>query len=81
MRKEREERFQYYRRARSLSPSKHPCSCSQEAVSSSKVSAAMASEQKECLHHNHQEVVDGTRYSETLNIIIITYLQEEVESV
>ncbi|XP_026194981.1 stAR-related lipid transfer protein 9 isoform X2 [Anabas testudineus] len=61
LRKEREERFQNYRRARSLSPSKHPCSCSQEVFSSSKVSAAMPSRRKEYLQQLRQEVIDTTR--------------------
>ncbi|XP_035529303.1 stAR-related lipid transfer protein 9 isoform X1 [Morone saxatilis] len=61
LRQEREERLQTYRRARSLSPSKHPCSSSQDVASSSKVSAAMPSRRKEYLQHLRQEVIDSTR--------------------
>ncbi|XP_042356076.1 stAR-related lipid transfer protein 9 isoform X2 [Plectropomus leopardus] len=61
LRHEREERLQTYRRARSLSPSKHPRSSSQEAVSCSKVSAAPPSRRKEYLQQLRQEVIDSTR--------------------
>ncbi|XP_023127727.2 stAR-related lipid transfer protein 9 [Amphiprion ocellaris] len=61
LRQEREERLQTYRRARSLSPSKHPRSGPQEAVSSSKVPTAMPSRRKEYLQRLRQEVIDGTR--------------------
>ncbi|XP_051807030.1 stAR-related lipid transfer protein 9 isoform X2 [Acanthochromis polyacanthus] len=61
LRQEREERLQTYRRARSLSPSKHPCSAPQEDVSSSKVPAAMPSRRKEYLQRLRQEVIDSTR--------------------
>ncbi|KAM4542480.1 uncharacterized protein stard9 isoform 2-T2 [Odontesthes bonariensis] len=62
LRQEREERLQTYRRARSLSPSKHPGSSLQEAVSSSEGSAAPASRRLECLQQLRQEVIDGTRF-------------------
>uniref|UniRef100_A0A3P8SU89 Kinesin motor domain-containing protein n=1 Tax=Amphiprion percula TaxID=161767 RepID=A0A3P8SU89_AMPPE len=58
LRQEREERLQTYRRARS--PSKHPRSGPQEAVSSSKVPAAMPSRRKEYLQRLRQEVIDIT---------------------
>lgn len=61
LRQEREERLQTYRRTRSLSPSKHPRSSPQEAVSSSKTSAAMPSRRKEYLQQLRQEVIDSTR--------------------
>ncbi|XP_070834692.1 uncharacterized protein stard9 [Chaetodon trifascialis] len=61
LRQEREERLQTYRRARSLSPSKHPRSSAQEVISSSKVSAAMPSRRKEYLLQLRQEVIDSTR--------------------
>ncbi|XP_041827701.1 stAR-related lipid transfer protein 9 isoform X2 [Melanotaenia boesemani] len=61
LRLEREERLQTYRRARSLSPSKHPASSPQEAVSSSKVPAAMPSRRKEYLQRLRQEVIESTR--------------------
>ncbi|GLD47849.1 stAR-related lipid transfer protein 9-like isoform X1 [Lates japonicus] len=61
LRQEREERLQTYRRARSLSPSKHPCSAPQEAASSSKVSVAMPSRRKDYLQQLRQEVIDSTR--------------------
>ncbi|XP_039992589.1 stAR-related lipid transfer protein 9 isoform X2 [Xiphias gladius] len=61
LRQEREERLQTYRRARSLSPSKHPRSSPQEAASSSKVSAIMPSRCKEYLQQLRQEVIDSTR--------------------
>ncbi|KAM8737400.1 uncharacterized protein stard9 isoform 2-T2 [Acanthopagrus schlegelii] len=61
LRQEREERLQTYRRARSLSPSKHPRSSPQEAVCASKVSAAMPSRRKEYLQQLRQEVIDSTR--------------------
>ncbi|XP_031703688.1 uncharacterized protein stard9 isoform X4 [Anarrhichthys ocellatus] len=61
LRQEREERLQTYRRARSLSPSQHPRSSPQEAVSSSKVSAAMPSRRKEYQQQLRQEVIDSTR--------------------
>ncbi|XP_070698533.1 uncharacterized protein stard9 [Pempheris klunzingeri] len=61
LRQEREERLRTYRRARSLSPSKHPRSSSQEAVSSSNVSAAMPSRRKEYLQQLRQEVIDSSR--------------------
>ncbi|XP_070776842.1 uncharacterized protein stard9 [Enoplosus armatus] len=61
LRQEREERLQTYRRARSLSPSKHPRSSPQEAVFSSKVSAALPSRRKEYLQQLRQEVIDSTR--------------------
>lgn len=64
LRQEREERLQTYRRARSLSPSKHPRSAPQEAVSSSKVSAAMPSRRNEYLQQLRQEVIDSTRISD-----------------
>ncbi|XP_068436035.1 uncharacterized protein stard9 isoform X2 [Clinocottus analis] len=53
LRQEREERLQIHRRARSLSPSKHRRSSPQDAVPSSKVSAATASRRK--------EGIDGSR--------------------
>lgn len=62
MRQEREVRLQTYRRARSLSPSKHPRSFPQEAVPSPKVSAAMPSRRKDYLQQLRQEVIDSTRY-------------------
>ncbi|XP_026152404.1 stAR-related lipid transfer protein 9 isoform X2 [Mastacembelus armatus] len=58
-RQEREEQLQTYQRARSLSPNKHPCSCPQESVSSSKT--AMPSPRKEYLQQLRQEVIDSTR--------------------
>ncbi|XP_047197507.1 stAR-related lipid transfer protein 9 isoform X2 [Hippoglossus stenolepis] len=61
LRQEREERLQTYRRARSLSPSKHPRSATPEAASSSKVSAAVPSRRKEHLQQLRQEVTDSTR--------------------
>ncbi|XP_074515927.1 uncharacterized protein stard9 isoform X2 [Sebastes fasciatus] len=61
LRLEREERLLTYRRARSLSPSKHPRSSPQETVSSSKVSAAMPSRRKEHLQQLRQEVIVSTR--------------------
>ncbi|XP_044023111.1 stAR-related lipid transfer protein 9 isoform X2 [Siniperca chuatsi] len=64
LRQEREQRLQTYRRARSLSPSKHPRSSPQEAVSSSKVSAAMPSRRKEYLQQLSQEMIDSTRIPE-----------------
>ncbi|XP_071354232.1 uncharacterized protein stard9 isoform X2 [Trachinotus anak] len=60
-RQEREERLQTYRRARSLSPGKHPRSSSQEAASSSKVSPTMPSRRKEYLQQLRQEVINSTR--------------------
>ena len=51
MRQDREERLHISRRARSLSPSKHPRSSPPEAVSS-KVSAAMPSQRKESLQQS-----------------------------
>ncbi|XP_072220792.1 uncharacterized protein stard9 [Leuresthes tenuis] len=62
LRQEREERLRTYRRARSLSPSKHPGSSLQEAVSSSKGSAAPPSRRMECLQQLRQEVIDSTRF-------------------
>nr|XP_019953683.1 PREDICTED: stAR-related lipid transfer protein 9 isoform X1 [Paralichthys olivaceus] len=59
LRQEREERLQTYRRARSLSPSKHPRSSPQEAASSSKVPAAMP--RKEYLQQLRQEDTETTR--------------------
>nr|XP_046268168.1 stAR-related lipid transfer protein 9 isoform X2 [Scatophagus argus] len=64
LRQEREERLQTYRRARSLSPSKHPHCSAQEAVSSSKVSAVTPSRRKEYLQQLRQEVIDSTRIQE-----------------
>ncbi|XP_040916312.1 stAR-related lipid transfer protein 9 isoform X2 [Toxotes jaculatrix] len=61
LRQEREERLQTYRRARSLSPSKHPGASPQEAASPSKVPAAMPSRRKEYLQQLRQEVIDSTR--------------------
>ncbi|XP_069008807.1 uncharacterized protein stard9 isoform X2 [Embiotoca jacksoni] len=61
LRQEREERLQTYRRARSLSPSKRSRSSPQEAVSSSKVAAAMPSRRKEYLQRLRQEVIDSSR--------------------
>ncbi|KAM7376165.1 hypothetical protein PAMP_005910 [Pampus punctatissimus] len=61
LRQEREERLQTYRRARSLSPSKHPRSSPQETISSSKVCAAAPSRRKEYLQQLRQEVIDSTR--------------------
>ncbi|XP_044230583.1 stAR-related lipid transfer protein 9 isoform X1 [Thunnus albacares] len=61
LRQQREERLQTYRRARSLSPSKHPRSSPQEAVSSSKVSVATPSRRKDYLQQLRQEVIDSTR--------------------
>ncbi|KAM9707994.1 uncharacterized protein stard9 [Menidia menidia] len=61
LRQEREERLQTYRRARSLSPSKHPRSSPQEAVSSAKGSAALPSRRIEYLQRLRQEVIDSTR--------------------
>uniref|UniRef100_A0A3Q3J684 Kinesin motor domain-containing protein n=1 Tax=Monopterus albus TaxID=43700 RepID=A0A3Q3J684_MONAL len=61
LKQEREAHLQTFRRARSLSPSKHPHCCPQEAVSSSKVSAAMPSRRKEYLKQLRQEVIDSTR--------------------
>ncbi|XP_029316179.1 stAR-related lipid transfer protein 9-like [Cottoperca gobio] len=61
LRQEREQRLQTSRRARSLSPSKHPRSSPPEAVSSSKVSAAMPSRRKEYLQQLRQEVIDSSR--------------------
>ncbi|XP_028250655.1 stAR-related lipid transfer protein 9 [Parambassis ranga] len=61
LRQEREERLQTYRRARSLSPSKHPVSPLQEAVLSSKGPAAMPSRRKDYLQRLRQEVIDSTR--------------------
>ncbi|KAM4625215.1 stAR-related lipid transfer protein 9-like [Polymixia lowei] len=60
LRQEREARLQTYRRARSLSPSKHPRSPPQEATSSSRVSG-LPSRRKEYLQQLRQEVVDSTR--------------------
>ncbi|XP_031165843.2 stAR-related lipid transfer protein 9 [Sander lucioperca] len=62
LRQDREERLQTYRRARSLSPSKHPRSSPPEA--GSKVSAAMPSRRKEYLQQLRQEVIDGSRISD-----------------
>ncbi|XP_029349969.1 stAR-related lipid transfer protein 9 isoform X2 [Echeneis naucrates] len=59
LRQEREVRLQTYRRARSLSPSKHPCPALQEAASFSKVSTATPSRHKDYLLH--QEVIESTR--------------------
>ncbi|KAA8581954.1 hypothetical protein FQN60_008694, partial [Etheostoma spectabile] len=53
LRQDREERLQTYRRARSLSPSKHPRSSPPEG--GSKVSAAMPSRRKEYLQQLRQE--------------------------
>ncbi|XP_053192000.1 uncharacterized protein LOC128375639 [Scomber japonicus] len=64
LRQEREVRLQTYRRARSLSPSKHPRSFPQEAVPSPKVSAAMPSRRKDYLQQLRQEVIDSTRIPE-----------------
>ncbi|XP_060918336.1 stAR-related lipid transfer protein 9 [Labrus mixtus] len=61
LRQKREDRLQTYRRARSLSPSKHLHSSLQEAFSSSKVSAAMPSQHKEYLPQLRQEGADSTR--------------------
>ncbi|XP_023286528.1 stAR-related lipid transfer protein 9 [Seriola lalandi dorsalis] len=61
LRQEREERLQTCRRARSLSPSKHPRRFPQEPASSSKVSAAMPSRRKEYLQQLRQEVIESTR--------------------
>ncbi|KAM9842900.1 stAR-related lipid transfer protein 9 [Aulostomus maculatus] len=64
LRQEREERLQTYRRARSLSPSKHPRWAPQETVS--KASAAMPSRGMEYLPELRQEVINGTRISQPL---------------
>lgn len=56
LRQEREERLQTYRRARSLSPSKHPRLRPQEAAS-----IAMPSRHKEHLQRLRQEVIESTR--------------------
>ncbi|XP_047193627.1 stAR-related lipid transfer protein 9 isoform X2 [Scophthalmus maximus] len=61
LRQEREERLQTYRRARSLSPSKHPRSSPQEAAPSSRAPAAMPSCLKEPLQQLRQDVIDSTR--------------------
>ncbi|XP_038584201.1 stAR-related lipid transfer protein 9 isoform X2 [Micropterus salmoides] len=62
LRQEREERLQTYRRARSLSPSKHPRSPLQEAVSSSKVYSAMPSRHKEQLcQEDNTRIPEPTR--------------------
>ncbi|XP_067099490.1 stAR-related lipid transfer protein 9 [Osmerus mordax] len=60
LRQEREARLQTYRRARSLSPSKHPRSPPQEDLTSSRVSA-LPSRRKDYLQQLRQEVVDSTR--------------------
>ncbi|XP_032356234.1 stAR-related lipid transfer protein 9 isoform X2 [Etheostoma spectabile] len=62
LRQDREERLQTYRRARSLSPSKHPRSSPPEG--GSKVSAAMPSRRKEYLQQLRQEVIDSSRISD-----------------
>ncbi|XP_076013447.1 uncharacterized protein stard9 isoform X2 [Genypterus blacodes] len=63
LRQEREERLQTYRRARSLSPSKHPRSPPQQAPSSSRVSA-MPSCRKEHLQQLRQEATDSSRITD-----------------
>uniref|UniRef100_A0A3Q3FY10 START domain-containing protein n=2 Tax=Kryptolebias marmoratus TaxID=37003 RepID=A0A3Q3FY10_KRYMA len=64
LRREREERLQTYRRARSLSPSKHPCCPHPEAISPPQVSAAIPSRRKEYLQQLRQEVIDSTRLTD-----------------
>ncbi|KAK5857704.1 hypothetical protein PBY51_010931 [Eleginops maclovinus] len=64
LRQDREERLQTSRRARSLSPSKHPRSSPPDAASSSKVSAAMPSQRREYLQQLGQEVIDSSRIPE-----------------
>lgn len=59
-RQEREEHLQSCRRARSLSPGKHPRSVPQEATPSSK--ARTPSRRKEYLQQLRQEVIDSSRY-------------------
>uniref|UniRef100_A0A672J5A2 START domain-containing protein n=2 Tax=Salarias fasciatus TaxID=181472 RepID=A0A672J5A2_SALFA len=61
LRQEREERLQTYRRARSLSPGKHPHSSSQDPVAASKVSTTTPSRQQEYFQQLRQEVIDNTR--------------------
>ncbi|XP_062253184.1 stAR-related lipid transfer protein 9 [Platichthys flesus] len=60
-RQEREERLQTYRRARSLSPSKHPRYSPPEADSSSRVSAATTCRRNEQLQHLRPDGTDSTR--------------------
>lgn len=62
MRQDREKHMQTYRRARSLSPNKHPRSVPQEGIFSSKASAGAPSQRKEHLEQLRQEAVDRTRY-------------------
>ncbi|XP_034714895.1 stAR-related lipid transfer protein 9-like isoform X2 [Etheostoma cragini] len=62
LRQDREERLRTHRRARSLSPSKHPRSSPPEA--GSKVSAAIPSRRKEYLQQLRQEVIDSSRISD-----------------
>lgn len=61
LRQEREERLQTSRRARSLSPGKHPPSAPPEAVFSSKVSATSPSQRMHHLQQLRQEVIDSSR--------------------
>ncbi|XP_041668155.1 stAR-related lipid transfer protein 9 isoform X2 [Cheilinus undulatus] len=61
LRQQREDRLQSYRRARSLSPSKHLHTSPPEAAFSSKMSAATPIRHKEYLRQLHQEVIDNTR--------------------
>ncbi|XP_060938499.1 stAR-related lipid transfer protein 9 isoform X2 [Limanda limanda] len=61
LRQEREDRLQTYRRARSLSPSKHPRYFPPEAASSSKVSVATTCRPNELLQQLRPEVTDSTR--------------------
>ncbi|CAB1433754.1 unnamed protein product [Pleuronectes platessa] len=61
LRQEREERLLTYRRARSLSPSKHPRYSPPEAASSSRASAAPPSRRNEHLQQLRPEGTDSTR--------------------
>ncbi|XP_016892278.1 stAR-related lipid transfer protein 9 isoform X3 [Cynoglossus semilaevis] len=61
LRHERERRLQTYRRARSLSPKKCPCSSSEEAASPSKIPPVSPSRRMEYLQQLRQEVIDSTR--------------------
>ncbi|XP_058470939.1 stAR-related lipid transfer protein 9 isoform X2 [Solea solea] len=61
LRQEREERLKTCRRARSLSPSKHPPCSPQEAVSPPMITAVAPSRRKVYLQQLRQEVIDITR--------------------